>query len=73
MVEGGGVPWDDALQKISGGSPVLFTVALATKYRVERCSDDDCSYTQATTIVVEADVEVDGSGHKVSKKAIRFR
>lgn len=73
VVVGSGVPWEDAVQKISGRSTVVFTVALATKYRVERCTDDDCSYTQATTMVVDAEVEVDGSGHKVSKKAIRFR
>lgn len=72
-LESCGLRWEETLHKVSGGSMVALTVVLAARYRLERCDqEDDCSYTKLKTIVVEADVQVDGYGEKVSNKPIRL-
>lgn len=73
VVDARTLPWEDALEKVSGGSTVVFTVVAATRYRLERCDyEGDCSYTRPKTLIVEGDVWVDGSGGKVSSKPIRL-
>ncbi|XP_047949696.1 uncharacterized protein LOC125195606 [Salvia hispanica] len=73
VVEARTLPWEDVFEKVSGGSMVVFTVVVATRYRLERCDyEGDCSYTRPKTLIVEGDVWVDGFGEKVSSKPIRL-
>ncbi|XP_057790754.1 uncharacterized protein LOC131007867 [Salvia miltiorrhiza] len=72
VVEARGLPWEDAFEKISGGSAVALAVELATKYKLRRCDEGNCYYTKPKTVVVAADLVVDASGLEVSKKPIRL-
>ncbi|KAL1560700.1 hypothetical protein AAHA92_10883 [Salvia divinorum] len=74
VVEASGLPWDGAVEKVSGGSTVAFKVAAATRYRLEYCdADDHCRHSGRKRLVVEGEVWVDGYGEKVSKNPIRLR
>lgn len=72
VVEGGEMPWEDALREISDGSTMALTVEVATTFRAERCNDDGCSYIQPKAMVVAANLRLDGSG-ELSGKPVRLR
>ncbi|XP_042009766.1 uncharacterized protein LOC121758427 [Salvia splendens] len=73
VVEARGFPWEEAFERVSGGSKVEVAVEVATGYRLRRCNEDDCYYTKAKAVVVAADLVVDGSGLEVSKKPTRLK
>ncbi|XP_047945264.1 uncharacterized protein LOC125191880 [Salvia hispanica] len=73
VVEARGLPWEEAFERVSGGSGVEVAVEMATGYRLRRCNEDDCYYTKAKAVVVAADLVVDGSGLEVSKKPTRLK
>ncbi|KAL2457921.1 Protein NDR1 [Forsythia ovata] len=64
-----GVNWDDAFAAVLNGSKVVFRVDLAGKVKFKRFF----SYSRTKALVVGADVEVDGSGNKVRRKAIKMK
>ncbi|KAL2524546.1 protein NDR1 [Abeliophyllum distichum] len=64
-----GVNWDDAFAAVLNGSKVVFRVDLAGKVKLKRFF----SYSRTKALVVGADVEVDGSGNKVRRKAIKLK
>ncbi|XP_047949694.1 uncharacterized protein LOC125195603 [Salvia hispanica] len=73
VVDARGLPWEEAFERVSGGSTVEVAVEVSTGYRLRRCNEDDCYYTGIKAVVVAADLVVDGSGVEVSKKATRLK
>ncbi|XP_047949695.1 uncharacterized protein LOC125195605 [Salvia hispanica] len=73
VVDARGLPWEEAFERVSGGSGVEVGVEVATGYVLRRCDEHNCYYTKTKAVVVAADLVVDGSGVEVSKKPTRLK
>lgn len=62
-----GLPWEDALDKLSRGLTVDFSVELAATVKLRRCG----KYMKRKVVVAAANVSFDSSGEEVDKKIDR--
>lgn len=69
VVEAHGQPWDAAFKNVSNGTVSIFRVGLSTKLRFKIIF----WHTKRHNLVVGANVEVNNSGKKVSKKGIKLK
>ncbi|CAA2994128.1 NDR1-like [Olea europaea subsp. europaea] len=68
VVETHGVPWFDAVNAVSNGSTVVFRLELATKVKFKEWF----FMSKKRNLAVSATVEINNSGKKVQKKAIKL-
>ncbi|GFP89988.1 protein ndr1 [Phtheirospermum japonicum] len=69
VADGGGVPWEAAIDAASNGSTAYFRVDLATRVRYKIMF----WHTKRESLVVGRELEVGSSGEKVKKKGIKLR
>ncbi|XP_073147929.1 protein NDR1-like [Henckelia pumila] len=68
LVQATGVPWEEAVTAVSGGSTVNFGVRLGTRVKFKIVF----WYTKWHNLAMVGDVEVGGGGQKVGKKGIKL-
>lgn len=69
VVRARGMPWEDALDRISRGLTVDLAVDLAGTVKLRRCG----IYLKRKPVALAAVVSLDGSGEELDQKAVRLR